>query len=398
MNGVEHFYREEPSIRFELQSGDLLLLLYPRDLLEPLAFAHGLIRIPYTVLYRFRVLRTQGGFRAFARFKQAAVSIIHGCHTLLALFYLIGDTNYRAGYVVQFSEKWFTISFVNKYGSQVPTGDRVGISGDFVKNSMTGTNRMNRWIGSDTADKSSGKNRAVFLFLLVAALMVVMAGCQKESYIERGDAYMNLGKTDEAIIEYSKAIESGSDDAALYYKRGVLYRLQGNNREAVDDLSMTISLEPENAEAYCERAIAYGNLAQMEPALSDLDKAIEIDPKFAKAYSNRSAAYLSIGDYDNAISDASTAIGLEPRQPEHYVNRGWAYFHTYYFESALKDLNRAIELDPTLAIAYCDRGWVHFTKMKYDEAIADFEKVLTLTDDPNLVAAAKQGIRDAQEN
>src|SRR5512145_1675849 len=71
------------------------------------------------------------------------------------------------------------------------------------------------------------KNR-VYLFVcivLVAGLLLGVAGCSKEAKLERhwkkGETYFTENKFKEAIIEYKNVIKLKPDHAQAYYKLGL---------------------------------------------------------------------------------------------------------------------------------------------------------------------------------
>ena len=57
-----------------------------------------------------------------------------------------------------------------------------------------------------------------------------------ESYVKRGIAYLDAGKVEETISDYSKAIELNPDDKESYYHRGIAYGEKGEFQCAIEDL------------------------------------------------------------------------------------------------------------------------------------------------------------------
>src|SRR4030067_1112116 len=121
--------------------------------------------------------------------------------------------------------------------------------------------------------------RRKFLILAIGlalpALMIIF-GCATpaQQHINKGNEYYNQGQYDEAITEYSEAIE----------------------------------LEPTNSEYYYNRGNAYLKKGQLQIAVADYDKAIMLDPEFVMAYNNRGQAYAGQMQFDTAIADFSKAL------------------------------------------------------------------------------------------
>ena len=65
----------------------------------------------------------------------------------------------------------------------------------------------------------------------------------------------------------------------------------GKTDKAIADYSKAIEIDPKYAEAYCNRGVAYGKIEQWDKAIADFNKAIEIDPNYYQALTNRDVTY-----------------------------------------------------------------------------------------------------------
>ena len=199
-----------------------------------------------------------------------------------------------------------------------------------------------------------------------------------EAYSKRALLYYTTGQYDQAISEYTKAIELNPKNAMTYYYRGNAYRAKDQYKEAVSDYTKVLELNPTSAEAYHNRAMMYYKQGQPKPAISDFTKAIEINPRLMQAYCNRGAAYIAEGLYDQAISDCTKAIEMDSRYAEAYFNRGAAYIAKRLYDEGISDCSRAIEINPMHAQAYCNRAVAYYRKSRYDPAISDYTKAIEI--------------------
>lgn len=163
-----------------------------------------------------------------------------------------------------------------------------------------------------------------------------------------------------------------------YIRRGKRARGEGRYQDAMEEYSEAIERYPENADAYIGRGNVYDDLGYAEEAIRDYDKAIELNPNSAVAYYNCGTVYNKSGQQKKALEDYNRAIELDPNYARAYNNRGTVYDKSGQWEKALEDYNKAIELDLNYARAYCNRGIVHKKKKNYAKALEDYTRAIQL--------------------
>ncbi len=82
----------------------------------------------------------------------------------------------------------------------------------------------------------------------------------------------------------SLSLQQESDS---HHSRGYLYRKDGDFENAIIEYTKAIELNPMNFKAWFNRGFAYDKLGQCNRAVSDYGYALAIDPKNAFAYYNR---------------------------------------------------------------------------------------------------------------
>jgi len=180
------------------------------------------------------------------------------------------------------------------------------------------------------------------------------------------------------VSEISNSELTPSDPAEKKVDQGIASYNSGNLEQAIQDFTEAIELDPDYALAYFKRAVAFRILGDYEQAIADYDQAIRIDPKESNAYNNRGWCYFNLGDYEQAIADYSHAIEVDPNNSHFtapYNNRGWVYYLQAHYDQALDDFNRAISLNPS-AYALIRRAVVHDTMGHPEKAADDFEQAI----------------------
>lgn len=194
------------------------------------------------------------------------------------------------------------------------------------------------------------------------------------AYINRGHFYFENNFGDEAIKDFSKAIELNKDYTNAYYDRGIAYYVKGNLNAAIKDYDKAIELNPNYTQAYNNRGIAYKDKGNPDEAIKNYDKVIELNPNFSEAFVNRGMVYNDKGNFEEAIKNYSKAIELSPNFTKAYYNRGMSYKSNDKPDEAIKDFDIIIEQYPDEAVFYQKRGECYKMKGLSKEAESDFKK------------------------
>lgn len=187
-----------------------------------------------------------------------------------------------------------------------------------------------------------------------------------------------LGRYQEAINDYDRAIEIDQNDPGLYYNRGNSYKKLGHDKKAIENYNNSIRINPKYAEAFNNRGNSYMSLGNNDDALNDFNEAIRLNPKSANAYHNRGKLKLFLRLFEEAITDYDETIRLNPKDKETYNNRGNAKKNIGRNEEAIIDYNEALKLDSNFADAYYNRGIANANLNNHEEAIKDYNIAIRL--------------------
>ena len=123
-----------------------------------------------------------------------------------------------------------------------------------------------------------------------------------------GASNKGLGKLEEAIEAYKKALSIKPDLAEAYYNMGNALKDQGKLDKAIEAYNKSLSLKPNYAEAYYNMGIALQDQGQLEEAIEAYNNALSLKPNHAEAYNNMGIALTNIifkkpnKDLQNTIS------------------------------------------------------------------------------------------------
>lgn len=129
-------------------------------------------------------------------------------------------------------------------------------------------------------------------------------------YNNRGTAYMQLKKYEEANADFAKAIELGPTYLDFYRSRGNSYMELGHFAEAIYDYSHIIKIDDKNEIAYNSRGAAYHILGRTNEARRDYEKALEINPDNGRAFYNIALIFEEAGEMEQAFLYYQKAASL----------------------------------------------------------------------------------------
>ncbi len=199
----------------------------------------------------------------------------------------------------------------------------------------------------------------------------------------RGETYAAMGRHEEALADFTRAIELDPSHAAVLRDRGVA--LGRRDDELAADYTQVIDIDLNDARAMSSRGQANRAMGRHEEALADFTRAIELEARLAMAMGGRGQAHQAMARHEEALTDNGHAIGADPNLARTIAGRGETNAAMGRNEEALADFTRAIELDPGDAWAIGSRGQAYQAMGRQEEALADYTRAIDL--DPNLAWA-----------
>lgn len=114
-----------------------------------------------------------------------------------------------------------------------------------------------------------------------------------------------------ALKYLNNAIRANPKSPEAYNNRGLAFYNLKRYQQAVKDYSQAIRMNPEDSIAYNNRGNAYYGMMKYEPAESDYNKSITLNPQYANAYLNRGLVYYQMDKNEQACADLKKACDLK---------------------------------------------------------------------------------------
>lgn len=136
-------------------------------------------------------------------------------------------------------------------------------------------------------------------------------------YLDNGIFDIQNGKFEQAIENINKSLELKKDWEIPYFYRAVANQALENFDEAMLDYTKAIQLNEKMTDAYYNRArisLSRKDIQNpdIEKAVSDLEKALELDENFVDALFAMAAAQKKLENYHKALEYLEILLQIEP--------------------------------------------------------------------------------------
>jgi tetratricopeptide (TPR) repeat protein len=165
-------------------------------------------------------------------------------------------------------------------------------------------------------------------------------------YVERGNIYFLLHQFDNAIFDFSKAMELDPAMDLAWFGRGMAHARNGDIDAGIKDLTFYLERNPDSSLGYTKRGVRYLWKGDRDRAEQDLERAVKLDPTNAEAHDDLGVALAQRADYADAIRHFRRTIELEPGYQKAHHNLAMTYYIVGKNSQALPAVDQALRLKP----------------------------------------------------
>lgn len=204
------------------------------------------------------------------------------------------------------------------------------------------------------------------------------------AYLNRGHDWYKNNRKEEALDDFSTAIQMNPHYLKAYLNRGYIYLEMNDYSNALKDYTRYIDLvspcddsgnisDPPLSDAYGNRALIHAKMGRYEKAFRDFETAVRLNPLNYKNFSNRALLYMETGQYEKAAGDFTRSHHLDAANADTINNRGVCYLRSGELQAALDDFNKAITLNGRNPFYYENRAAVYGKMRRTAEAARDVQ-------------------------
>jgi tetratricopeptide (TPR) repeat protein len=190
--------------------------------------------------------------------------------------------------------------------------------------------------------------KLVILIAILASCLTINAQNGKK-YYKAGTEFLESLKYDDAITQFTSAIEAEPSNTDYYFSRGQVYELLQKYDEAKADFEKVLVFAPKNGDALIRLGAIANKTHNYEQALSILNGATSIKRREHELYAEKVIAMIGLGKYDQALRSSDTAILIKPYAMDYYY-RGVTYVKLKNDPMAKTEFLKSIDKDKALPL------------------------------------------------
>lgn len=157
------------------------------------------------------------------------------------------------------------------------------------------------------------------LLVLIGLVFYWRVGVEKtpgDYNVRTGNYRLEDGQYEEAVKEFSEALEKNPDHAMARLGLALTYMQMGKNTKAMQEFNLVIENNPELAAAYADRGILYDRMGLHHEALADYNKSMELDAEILEGPGFLWRFMRNIDEKPPSIKDRAAYLEAELAKPE----------------------------------------------------------------------------------
>ncbi|MGB3052617.1 MAG: tetratricopeptide repeat protein [Polyangiales bacterium] len=198
-------------------------------------------------------------------------------------------------------------------------------------------------------------------------------------------AYRRKWKLDEAAAELAKVEELDAKFPGLALEKGRLAEAAGDMDAATESYRNALLESPDDAALKSRMGAVLVLAGKYDEAEKLLREVLEVQQYSAEAEHYLGRVELERGQIEAARQRFLRAARLEPESGLYRMYVAWAALESNEMSTALRNLDAALKLDPTLGDAYWLRARIRIRAGTVRDALADLNKAIELN--PNRIEA-----------
>ena len=195
-----------------------------------------------------------------------------------------------------------------------------------------------------------------------------------------GILFSKLERNEDALIAFKKAIENKPTDAVSWNGLGEVCLKLNRPDEAVRAYLKAIEFTPNFASAWCGLGDAFSSSKKTEYAVKAYQRAFSLNNRLVPAIIGLARILAIQGRENHAKQAYEAALNIDPKNVAAWGELGHLSLNAGAHEKAIEAFGKATELSPKSGMLHSNLAMAYLKKGVHLEAIPLFEKSLSLMD------------------
>ena len=212
---------------------------------------------------------------------------------------------------------------------------------------------------------------------------------QAEPWLKLGNLLATRGNWEGARLCYASCCKLRPGDATAQHNWGVALQELGRLQDAIGAFERAIGLHPNYAAAYFGLGLCYQRMEAFDAALLAFDCGAGCDAKDPRFAVERARTLIKMGRLQPALAMLEPLLSAHPGHAEALNLSGIALKNLHRADEALAAYSRAIAARPEFVEALNNRGNLRLLARQFSLALEDFDRALAIQPDFDGLAATR---------
>ena len=207
-----------------------------------------------------------------------------------------------------------------------------------------------------------------------------------EGHVCRGSAYSGLGRNEEALLAFTRAMTLEPESPDVLHGLAAVYERMGRPADAEDAHRQVIEARPLDWAGYYWLGAFYITESRFDEAAEMFQEVIELTPNSYIGHTNLGVAYVFQEQWDQAVASMERSVDIRPTSSG-YSNLATTHFYQGSYFRAASVYEDAIALDERNYLLWGNRGdALHWGPGRDDEAAESYREALRLAEELRLAS------------
>jgi eukaryotic-like serine/threonine-protein kinase len=199
-----------------------------------------------------------------------------------------------------------------------------------------------------------------------------------DTWANRGYSLDKLGRCKEAVVSYDHALKINPENYNTWTKLGASLHKLGRCKQVSVIYHRALKINLQDYNVWTNIGISLYKSGSCEQAVVSYDRALNINPENYNAWTRRGLSLNVLNRNEQAVVSYDRALNINPEDFDTWKHRGISLKQLGRYEEAIDSYDRALKINPENSYTWAFRGFSLEELGRYEEAIDSYDCALKL--------------------